>query len=240
MTFSSNKIASEMFCRFIVNKYIYWSSTVASVYFLVAVTFERYLAIVYPLKYLTYFTTYRLSFMAVFIWVWSFIEEIYLALFTRYDMQIASCVYGIPHRFVRTFVPIFTFLVTFLIPLIALLYMYTHIIVTLKRSSDAHLNGNRKTSALVFVLARRKVVKILLVVFIAFVIFWTPAQVTFLVHHFGIDFNDESGILMKTLVYILPTANSVINPIIYCLIYRQFRKGIFYILRGCPKLADTT
>ena len=173
--------------------------------------------------------------MAIIIWMWGFIEEIYLVVFTRYNAQTMSCSYAIPSGFLISLVPTVTFLLTFALPLLLLLLMYFHIIIALKRSSQTHQKEKRRKPAKILSAARRKVVKILFVVFIAFVVFWTPCQITFFVLHFDTYLSNEMGLMIKKIIYIIPLANSVINPIIYCLIYRQFRKGVFYVLRGCPK-----
>ncbi|XP_072044944.1 melatonin receptor type 1B-B-like [Amphiura filiformis] len=205
-SYPRNRIAGEQYCRFVINKYMYWANTVASVYFLVAVSFERYLAIVRPFQYLRFFTTRRLVWMIAIIWIWSFFEESYLAVFTKYDAHVTSCKYDFTHNFLQTLVPIWGFTLSFLVPLSALVFMYLRIImiiITLKRSSKKHLTGSRHAPALQLTSAKRKVVKILLVVFAAFVIFWTPAQVTFFLYHFGISFK-ESGDVIKSILYLLP------------------------------------
>ncbi len=234
VSFIKSEIAGEFFCRLVISKYLYWSSTTASVFFLVAVTLERYMAIVYPFRHRRFFTSGRLGYMTIGIWIWGFFEESYLAIFTNYEAPEVSCKYNYSSDLLKTFVPIWAFTWTFVIPLVMLVFMNVHMIVTLQQSCRNHLHKNRQAPVSLLASAKRKMVQIIFAVVAAFVIFLAPCQLTFFLYHFGISFKNH-GHIIKTVLYIMPLANSVINPVIYCLIYHKFRIGMTYFFRGCPK-----
>ncbi|XP_038048202.1 cholecystokinin receptor type A-like [Patiria miniata] len=76
--------------------------------------------------------------------------------------------------------------------------------------------------------ARRNTFKTLLVVFVTFLICWSPNQIIFLSWNFGWDakFTDWYFVLTLALV----ATNSCVNPFIYALKYKQFRYGLLQIL----------
>ena len=213
-----NIICREILCRLIVNKYIFWACCDSSINFLVAVTFERYLAIVHPFLYRRFFTFSRLCYLIVLIWLWSFAEEIYLPILFRYDSPSLACTYEAPNEVLKICLPIWGYVVTFCIPLIALLFMYLRIIFKIRASSEKHRRESRNTSAEQLSSASKKVVNILLSVTIAYVIFWTPCQIMFLLSYSdAVKISDRSNMLAQSMI-ILPGVSTISKRNYVCLL----------------------
>ena len=72
--------------------------------------------------------------------------------------------------------------------------------------------------------ARRNTFKTFLIVFVTFLICWTPNQIIYFSFNLGmpLQFTEWYYLLSVAMV----ASNSCVNPVIYALKYRQFRKGL--------------
>ncbi len=77
--------------------------------------------------------------------------------------------------------------------------------------------------------ARHNTFKTLLIVYIAFLICWTPNQFIFLFWNLGFPVDNRSVVYRVTTI--MASSNSAINFIIYAFKYRQFRKGVRLLFR---------
>lgn len=69
--------AGQLYCRLFISKAVLWASIVASACSLVAVTTERYFAVVHPIRYKFYFTPRLAILVAVACWVFSILLSLY-------------------------------------------------------------------------------------------------------------------------------------------------------------------
>ncbi|XP_030830661.1 allatostatin-A receptor-like [Strongylocentrotus purpuratus] len=84
-------LSGELMCRLYISKYILWVSAVMSIYFLVAVTLERYVAVVHPLKYKRVFTTKFTLLVSACCWLIGILSPIFF--FFIYDVRDGVCVF---------------------------------------------------------------------------------------------------------------------------------------------------
>ncbi|XP_038077124.1 cholecystokinin receptor-like [Patiria miniata] len=79
--------------------------------------------------------------------------------------------------------------------------------------------------------ARRNTFKTLVIVFAVFLICWSPSQITFFMFNLGwlkLDFSGPLNVFSTFMV----AANCCVNPIIYCIKYKQFQRGVRYLFCG--------
>ena len=140
-----------------------------------------------------------------------------------------------------------TFIVTYLLPVIIMLVVYIHIMVMLKNgafrigpapaAAVAPRGGgavdNQRESLM---RARRNTFKTLLLVFITFTICWTPCQISLFLFHIGFDVDFESPIYI--ILVVMVASNSCLNPFIYSIKYKQFRKALKTLFRGRAVIVD--
>ncbi|XP_070537555.1 galanin receptor 2a-like [Ptychodera flava] len=237
--YSQSSVFDQFVCRFWASRYLMWSSLLASTYSLVVLTFERYLAIVYPLKYVANFTLRRAKALIMVSWVLAFAWQTYAILRTRViDGQCKKIRISTE---ISHFIGICSFSIQYFIPLAAMAFAYTHIAIVLcppkmlrpasaapttvsvSTASSQRTEGlDERTKSLHR--ARRNVYKTLCLVFLAFAICWTPNQLYFLLINFGVFSSINQRVHEATVA--LAYLNSCINPIIYALKYKQFRAGI--------------
>ncbi|XP_038050923.1 neuromedin-U receptor 2-like [Patiria miniata] len=237
-----NALIAGIQCFIWDSSVILWVIYVASTLNLVMLTSERYLAIVYPFKYLTYFRKTRATAMLVAVWVsaigYKGTNVIYRQIVDR------ACVIASLSTAASLAWGIVTFLVEYLIPLIFMTFCYVHIILQLKKASStvhaepstSQQGDNSMSGSLLR--ARRNTLKTLFIVFATYTICWLPNQVAFFMFNFGfpLNFNGAFYLISVALVQL----NCCINPIIYSFKYKQFQTGVRVLLKPCcPKLAHT-
>ena len=208
---------------------------VLSSFNLLVLTMERYFAIVYPFKYQAAFSTWprlKVGVAMAMCWVLAAALKSYLLLIFKEEN--GTCVPN-PIPGSRA-LGILTAFMQYILPVAVMLFAYIRISVELKRGAArvgpapaGHLPGasNGPSMAESLLQARRNTFKTLLVVFITFLICWTPNQIIFLMFNLGweIKFNEWFYFLSVAMV----ATNSCVNPVIYAFKYRQFRKGLCQI-----------
>ncbi|XP_072047192.1 allatostatin-A receptor-like [Amphiura filiformis] len=219
---------------------------VASTFSLVVLTLERYMAIIFPFHYITLFTRKKTVIFVCCIWVLAFAYALTDSM--RFYMEDNACM----TRKIQWIIGkgIISFCVQYCMPISVMLFAYGHnnIMFVLskkqsgidtpldQRSSNAR-NINRSTNTHPETLqeslkrARRNVLKTLLLVFVAFVVCWTPNQFFFLFYNLG--FNLTLGSPANTVTVIMAQSNSAVNFFVYGFKYKQFRRGIRKLFR-CP------
>ena len=227
-----------------------WFSNTALFFFfflstfnLLLLTMERYFAIVYPFKYQVVFSAWprlKVGVALAVCWLLTIASKVY-ALFNAKEEN-GSCV--------RNLIPgskiigIILVILQYVLPVAVMLFAYIRISVEMKRGAARvgpapaeHLPGglNAPSMAESLLRARRNTFKMLLIVFITFVICWTPNQIIFLMFNIGLE------IKLNEWYYFLSVAmvatNSCVNPVIYAFKYRQFRNGLRQIF--CSRRGQT-
>ncbi|XP_071792663.1 alpha-1A adrenergic receptor-like [Asterias amurensis] len=228
-------LSGEILCRVWIGDALLWLLFVTSTFSLLALTIERYIAIVYPFRFNVIFSQNSAIVIGVGVWL------IGIAL-KSYSFMIYTVIDGIckfkPIPGSNIIGPLLIILQYF-VPSIIMLLSYTHITVTLKKSAEqvAPLSLDRRGAPSApgerivneqqesLLRARRNTFKTLVIVFAIFLVCWTPSQTTFFLFNMGwikIDFDGPLMVFNTVLV----ASNCCINPIIYSFKYKQFRKAM--------------
>ncbi|XP_022082017.1 adenosine receptor A2a-like [Acanthaster planci] len=223
----------KLFFMFVYLKKISFANSVFS---LTLATFERYIGIIKPLHYSTFFTKRRLIIMLLFVWLVPFLTEAYTPIFyipmyiqdnctipsmENYPMVMTS---GILH-----------FIFFFIIPCISLAFMYVRILINLKQGARHLENQGIQGPPQELLRAHKKVTKSLLLVVAAFFILMLPGQLLENIILYSSMF-DEYYIfaeLLSQTISILELLNSTINPILYGFKYSQLRRACVSMLCPC-------
>ncbi|XP_006817319.1 galanin receptor 2a-like [Saccoglossus kowalevskii] len=220
-------IAGHTVCRLWAARYPLWSCLLASTYNLLALTVERYMAIVYPFRYIAFYTSgKRACLIFAFIWVMCLLfKSINIP---RIESDDGECIRVIVYTAMENkIIAILSFLIEYFIPLFLMSFAYMHIIVVLNSKiiriapgmpnppKDDHDSMN---------VARRNVVKTLLLVAMAFAVLWAPNQIYYFIS--SINTNIVPNKVFHNVTVIVAFCNCCVNPVIYALKYRQFRSGM--------------
>lgn len=199
--------------------------TTASSAFLMAVSLERYRAVVHPLR--SKVTRLQLKLAVIFIWVLSFSVTLPLNTFMTTASQVGKivCTDSWPSRMFEQLYFSLLFVIQFALPLIMMLMVYMRIIS--KMHNNELRTCNHRASAHIR-RRNKRVIRMLLVVVLAYFICVMPYSTYLVVSVFGID----SPISVKKFLVLIALANSMVNPLLYGALNRQFRIGYMDAITG--------
>ncbi len=123
----------ELRCRFYVSQFIFWSAVLTSIFSLVNVNVERFVAIVYPLKYKAVFTRRNKCLMIVFCWIFAAFSQSFIVFLYVRDEEVGCRFLGWPSPAVQALVGMYSFLVQFTAPFSFMIFTQWKNISKLKR-----------------------------------------------------------------------------------------------------------
>ncbi|XP_015924499.1 neuropeptide SIFamide receptor-like [Parasteatoda tepidariorum] len=221
--------------------YLQGVSVCASVYTLVAISVERFLAICFPLRWQVSARTCRL--IICFIWIFSFILTLPWAFYFRLinigrtsdGDQLYVCREIWPtEKMGLTYFIVAHLLLCYILPLIMIMISYGFIWYKVwKRKlpgEGIHYNSVVQRSKI-------KVVKMLFVVVLAFMISWLPLYAIFSRIKLGdtIPENSLEEFIIQACAPIaqwLGASNSCMNPLLYAFFNNKMKKGLVAVLFG--------
>ncbi|XP_022079422.1 tachykinin-like peptides receptor 99D [Acanthaster planci] len=239
---TQNWVMGPFMCR--LARFVGTVSTVASVLSLVAVSIDRYRAIVHPL--LPRLPKSCIICMIFFIWggAASFASPLFLyshlVTFGYLNGPITQCLLIWPDGVMKEYdfwYNVATFTVVYCVPLSILAMCYTVIGVKLWRSG---VLGEYIPSRARHIKAKRKVVKMIIVVIAVFATCWLPLHVYQLLPYMNDAAYQRSYSLHVYLaIWTLAMSSSMYNPFIYCWLNERFRAGFKRVFRcGVTSLDD--
>ena len=227
-------------------------SSSASICNLAMISVDRYIAIVHPFRYHTVMTAKVGSIMIASVWI-------YCGLLTGLSL-INWTHFGEQHFFAdrmyqcRKTDPVYYTIVAsvgFYVPLLIVIVMYAFIFRVAVNQARAvaalqmNANGRRGRRGSINLVKEVKAAKTLAIVVGAFVLCWFPFFILLLVSLWNLSLLspptltiDEVKGIRYTFVYVLPAINSTLNPIIYAMFNRDFRKAFGKLFRVCHRRRD--
>ncbi|CAB1431726.1 unnamed protein product [Pleuronectes platessa] len=221
----------EVYCRF--HNFFPVTAVFSSIYSMTAIAIDRYMAIIHPLKQ-------RLSAkatMGVIVCIWS------LAVVLAFPLCYFSTTRALPHR-TLCYVAwprmvgdpfMYHIIVTglvYVLPLVVMSITYTIVGVTLW---GGEIPGDSADNYHGQLRAKRKVVKMMIIVVVTFALCWLPYHVYFIVTGLNKRLSKWKNIQQVYLsVLWLAMSSTMYNPIIYCCLNSRFRAGFKHVFRWCP------
>ncbi|CAK1598513.1 unnamed protein product [Parnassius mnemosyne] len=234
----------HFYCKF--NQFIAVVSISASVFTLMAISVDRYMAIVNPLRP-RFGKRATLSITAA-IWTSGCIIGIPNFLFFTTDFDIMEdgsvrqvCFSewpdGITTRSEIEYIyNVMFMMITYFIPIISMTYTYSRIGTELWGSKSIGESTQRQVDN---VKGKRRVVKMMIVIVVIFGVCWLPFHVYFIVTSNYPEVTKYPPIQEIYLaIYWLAMSNSMINPIILYWMNFKFRRGFKQFLRCCCAFAN--
>ncbi|XP_033480835.2 neuromedin-K receptor [Epinephelus lanceolatus] len=221
----------EVYCRF--HNFFPVTAVFASIYSMTAIALDRYMAIIHPLKP-------RLSAkatMGVIVCIWS------LAVVLAFPLCYYSTTRALPRRTLcyvawprmagdPLMYHIIVTVLVYVLPLVVMGITYTIVGITLW---GGEIPGDSSDNYHGQLRAKRKVVKMMIIVVVTFALCWLPYHVYFIVTGLNKRLSRWKYIQQVYLsVLWLAMSSTMYNPIIYCCLNSRFRAGFKQAFRWCP------
>ena len=223
-------------CKYALSKYCWWMAGLkdvacgGTVFNLLAISFDRFIAVLRPLRYHNYMTTRSVSFTLVGVWVFSFvlavIRNAWLHTKSEEEARKIDKIYNS------------TLLFTFaLLPILVILAMNVKIIQAIRKQNrrvhhECNISANEtkteQETRMERSKARKGTMSCVLVVFV-FLISWLPLAFVNFSFVFGRP-DLVSDVLVK-IAWLLLFIQSSANPFIYSFCRSEFRQASIALLR---------
>ncbi|NXV81613.1 NK1R protein, partial [Atlantisia rogersi] len=222
-----------LYCKF--HNFFPIAAVFASIYSMTAIALDRYMAIIHPLQP-------RLSATATkvvigVIWLLAFLlafPQGYYSVMEELPGRLV-CLVEWPEHSTNTYGKTYHFCMTILIyflPLLVIGCAYTVVGITLWASEIPGDNSDRYHEQ---VSAKRKIVKMMIIVVCTFALCWLPYHIYFTLQYFNPEWYFQKFIQQVYLAVMwLAMSSTMYNPIIYCCLNDRFRVGFKHAFRWCP------
>lgn len=207
-------VTGEILCKFVTEGTLGWAAASTSSFLLVAVAFERYFATLYPFRSLN---RRRPRWFLPFFSILGILLVIPLMTVLYFDEKTGKCMRKWPsHMSPKVFSASWS-LCNSMIPICIMGYLYARIVWHLR--NDAFPPGS---SRMQMAKSRAKVTKMLITVSVIYISCWCP-QVALCLLSEVVPGGYTTVYLVSTVSALL---NSCVNPVIYSLHSRQFRRNL--------------
>ncbi|NXE57408.1 NK1R protein, partial [Casuarius casuarius] len=222
-----------LYCKF--HNFFPIAAVFASIYSMTAIALDRYMAIIHPLQP-------RLSATATkvvigIIWLLAFLlafPQGYYSVMEELPGRLV-CLVAWPEHDANAYGKTYHFCMTVLIyflPLLVIGCAYTVVGITLWASEIPGDSSDRYHEQ---VSAKRKVVKMMIIVVCTFALCWLPYHIYFTLQYFNPEWYLQKFIQQVYLAIMwLAMSSTMYNPIIYCCLNDRFRVGFKHAFRWCP------
>ncbi|KAK0168217.1 hypothetical protein PV327_002042 [Microctonus hyperodae] len=231
----------NLYCK--ISQFIAVLTICASVFTLMAISIDRYMAIMNPLRP----RMGRRATLCVAVAIWivgailSFPMLIYYKTYTqKFDSgEVRIICYGDwPNRDDNGFsydeylYNVIFMILTYFLPIGSMTFTYARVGFELWGSQSIGESTQRQLDN---IRSKRRVVKMMIVVVVIFAVCWLPFHVYFIVTPYLPEITNEPYIQELFLaIYWLAMSNSMYNPIIYCWMNSRFRRGFIQFFAWCP------
>ncbi|XP_056635035.1 tachykinin-like peptides receptor 99D [Diorhabda sublineata] len=226
-----------IYCKF--TQFMACLTICASVFSLMAISIDRYMAIILPLRK-------RMSkncTLIIILWTWILAVLMGMPQVMYFRTEQIPCTGRIScymlwpdgdtiQSKLEYFYNISFSVFTYVIPIGAMIFTYSQIAVELWWSKSIGEVTNRQKE---IITNKRKVVKMMIVVVTIFAVCWLPYQIYFLLTFYYPSITFASYIQeLYLFIYWLAMSNSMYNPIIYCWMNARFREGFKKVFSCLP------
>ncbi|XP_066996206.2 tachykinin-like peptides receptor 99D [Anabrus simplex] len=230
----------KTYCK--ITQFVAVLSICASVFTLMAISIDRYMAIISPLRP----RMGRRTTLIVVVCIWmlgSTLSLPMIAFYTTDGMELAEGDVRIvcysewpdgpsPHSYYEYVYNVVFMVVTYFLPIGSMTFTYLRVGVELWGSQSI---GECTQRQMENIRSKRRVVKMMVVVVLIFVVCWAPFHIYFIVVSLYPQINQSPYIQEVYLgIYWLAMSNSMYNPIIYFWMNSRFRRGFKQFFSWCP------
>jgi hypothetical protein len=217
-------VRADINCKFFTYGAISWVGLHAQVFTLIVISFERYSAVVHPHRLRNRLTKRKLKIVLVACWVYAILFNMPSFMLLEYSYAKKECV----KEWSALAQKIWSFLWLITcgpIPLVTMGYLYGKVVYDLWfKKKGAHADMSR----IAVNKSRKRVTKMVITIAIIYAICWLPNLIVFnILEYFD---NIPSLDLLYMLSHLFLLLNSTVNPFVYSIQSRRFRKAMLRTL----------
>ncbi|KAL6475791.1 hypothetical protein MHYP_G00168310 [Metynnis hypsauchen] len=228
--------------------FVQTTAIVTGILTMTCIAVERYQGIVHPLKMKRQYTPKRAYKMLGLVWVVSimvgspmlFVQQLEVKYDFLYEHHHVCCqeLWGsVVHRKIYT---TFIMVALFLLPLAAMLFLYTHISIELwirKRVGDVSVLSTMNHREISKISRKKKrAVKMMITIVLMFTICWAPFHTVHMLFEYNdleSKYDDVTLNMIIAVVQAIGFSNSFNNPIVYAFMNENFKKSCVSTLSAC-------
>ncbi|XP_071498346.1 allatostatin-A receptor-like [Diadema antillarum] len=232
-SFVPKTLQGEVYCRFVATYILLWNCITASSYLLMAISVERYLAVVFPFQFNRYVTRHRVSIFIAVVWLLSFLSGVHAFIVYGVSELTHNCVEIYLSRRARILIAYYWFCLRLVIPCFTMIITQLLIARQLNKqaaffndAANTHAMDGGKQTPSFHIVARNRVIKMMFIVILIYIICWSPNQIAYLGYNLGwVPLSFLNSPLQQVLT-VLGFFNSCANPVIYAARYPEFRAAL--------------
>lgn len=232
--------AYELYCRLWTSKALFLGLFTSSLFSLVALTLEKHLEIVHPIRHRVQMTKAKVVGSIALLTSLALGYKIAFAAGSSSIVAGNCVIFQYPNFGTQATAATLNFLIEFLVPLTIVAYSYVSIVLTLRKTVNPTSSSTQKDLNPRMVRARNNVIKTLLIVVLAFVVCVSGKQILLLLQSYRvykINYSSWIYVLAQTMSFM----SCCVDPFIYLFNYLEFRRGAKMLLsRAFPCCCRTT
>ncbi|XP_072181276.1 galanin receptor type 1-like [Diadema setosum] len=228
-----NSLTGAFYCKVIEGEFLMWTTVTTSIYSLVAVSLDRFFAVVFPIQFRRFANRRLVNRIVCGIWAGSSILMVRVLFNNTTGVKVGRCVYQRQERNLEILYGIYIFVVHFALPTALMLGTQIAIARSLRREA-ARFMSNESTASF-HNIARSRVLTLTLTVVLIYVICWAPDQIAYLSFNLGLINPNYVRSPLSRITTALAICNSSVNPIVYTLRHPQFREAVKDFFRNATK-----
>ncbi|KAM9425839.1 pyroglutamylated RF-amide peptide receptor [Pholidichthys leucotaenia] len=243
---SSEWLGGVLVCKMV--PFVQTTAIVTCILTMTCIAIERYQSIVFPLKMRRQQTSKRPYKMLGLVWIASlivgspmlFVQQLkvkYDFLYDHYHVCCQESWSSLTHRQAYT---TFIMVALFLLPLAAMLFLYTRISIKLwtrKRvGTFSVLSTMNHREVCKMLRKKKKAVKMMIIIVLLFTICWAPFHTVYMLYEFYDLEKKYDGVTLNMIFAIVQAIgffNSFNNPIVYAFMNEKFKKNCLSMLPHC-------
>ena len=228
--YPTNHVLGDIFCRVIWSRAFLFQLVVFSAYICMALATERWYAVIKPHKYSETFSQKRTLVYISLVWLWSIIlcgTSLFEVAYVSSNPPNRRCKWQLywGKQPVRGVVGIIQVLFKMVLPSLTMLFLFIHMVYKASTSTIASVESRAKL--------RGKMTRMVGAACIMLIVCFAPNQINYAMAMAGKTRLDTK---LHHVLSLLVFVNSCLNPLIYGLSNKNYRRGYLKILLlVCPK-----
>ncbi|XP_075587813.1 allatostatin-A receptor isoform X2 [Dermatophagoides farinae] len=213
----------SVWCK--VVQYLIVVCAYASIYTLVLMSLDRYLAVAHPIRSISLRTVKNANRAILILWIFIllFCIPTFITHNVSYDNS-SDGVYSVcnflTEEYSYALYQVIFCLFSYVIPILLILILY---ILMLKRLWFSGIPGRNMSSE--SVRSKKKVTRMVVIVVIIFACCWCPIQIILVLRSFNVYELSTTKVIIQITGQVLAYMNSCMNPILYAFLSENFRKA---------------